>query len=179
MRRTAPLVASALAMVVGACAHRPPAPDPLPDAIVTAKGETNPVGTSAADAADDPAIWRNPDEPAASLIVATDKKAGLYVYGLDGKVRDFQPDGRLNNVDLITAPDGSVLAVQSPTPQGVDLLLWKRGGERASKVLSVTDKSEVSVAGRYCWVWNTGNLEGNQPIFRIRTDTGRANEAAE
>lgn len=83
-------------------------------------------------------------------------------------------NGKVVRVDW--APDGSVLAVQSPTPQGVDLLLWKRGGERASKVLSVADKSEVSVAGRYCWVWNTGNLEGNQPIFRIRTDTGRANE---
>ena len=35
----------------------------------------------------DPAIWRNVQNPAASLIVGTDKKAGLYVYGMDGKVR--------------------------------------------------------------------------------------------
>ncbi|WP_416462313.1 phytase [Sphingomonas sp. VDB2] len=67
---------------------------------VTARGETTPVGTANADAADDPAIWRNPADPAQSLIVGTDKKAGLYVYGLDGKTRDFLNAGRVNNVDL-------------------------------------------------------------------------------
>jgi 3-phytase len=80
---------------------------------VAARGETEPVGTNNADAADDPAIWRNAANPAASLIVATDKKAGLYVYGLDGKVRSFDPAGRLNNVDLIETADGSVLVVAS------------------------------------------------------------------
>ena len=67
---------------------------------LTARGETEPVGTNNADAADDPAIWRNAADPAASLIVGTDKKAGLYVYGLDGKRRDFVDAGRVNNVDL-------------------------------------------------------------------------------
>jgi 3-phytase len=74
--------------------------DAAPAVSVQAAGETAPVGTAAADAADDPAIWRNPADPAASLIVGTDKKAGLYVYGLDGKVRDFHDAGRVNNVDL-------------------------------------------------------------------------------
>ncbi|RVT44005.1 phytase [Sphingobium algorifonticola] len=71
-----------------------------PAVSVTARGETTPVGTTNADAADDPAIWRNASDPAASLIVGTDKKAGVYVYGLDGKVRDFSDAGRVNNVDL-------------------------------------------------------------------------------
>lgn len=71
-----------------------------PAKSVTARGQTEPVGTSNADAADDPAIWRNPADPAASLVLGTDKKAGLYVYGLDGKIRDFSNGGRLNNVDL-------------------------------------------------------------------------------
>jgi 3-phytase len=71
-----------------------------PAVSIEARGETAPVGTAAADAADDPAIWRNPAEPAASLIVGTDKKAGLYVYGLDGNVRDFHDAGLVNNVDL-------------------------------------------------------------------------------
>jgi 3-phytase len=78
---------------------------------VTAQGETVPVGTAAADAADDPAIWRNPRRPARSLIVATDKKAGLYLYGLDGKPRDFSPDGRLNTVDLIGMGRRGVIVV--------------------------------------------------------------------
>lgn len=71
-----------------------------PAVSVTARGETTPVGTPNADAADDPAIWRNAADPAQSLIVGTDKKAGLYVYGLDGKTRDFLDAGRVNNVDL-------------------------------------------------------------------------------
>ena len=77
-----------------------PQPSPLPTATVTAAGETAAVATANADAADDPAIWRNAANPAASLIVGTDKKAGLYVYGLDGAVRDFVDAGRVNNVDL-------------------------------------------------------------------------------
>jgi 3-phytase len=71
-----------------------------PAVSVQARGETEPVGTNNADAADDPAIWRNAADPGASLIVGTDKKAGLYVYGLDGKRRDFIDAGRVNNVDL-------------------------------------------------------------------------------
>ena len=71
-----------------------------PAVSVTARGETTPVGTANADAADDPAIWRNAADPAQSLIVGTDKKAGLYVYGLDGKTRSFLDAGRVNNVDL-------------------------------------------------------------------------------
>ena len=71
-----------------------------PAVNVTARGETIPVGSANQDAADDMAIWRNASDPAASLIVGTDKKAGLYVYGLDGKIRDFNNAGLLNNVDL-------------------------------------------------------------------------------
>jgi 3-phytase len=80
---------------------------------VPARGETVPVGTVAEDAADDPAIWRNPRRPDASLIVATDKRAGLYVYGLDGKVRHFVPAGRVNNVDLIDMGAAGVIVVAS------------------------------------------------------------------
>ena len=71
-----------------------------PAVSMTARGETTPVGTANADAADDPAIWRNAADPAQSLIIGTDKKAGLYVYGLDGKTRSFLDAGRVNNVDL-------------------------------------------------------------------------------
>lgn len=101
-------------LVLSGCASttRPPA-NSLPAVDVVASGETVPVGTAAQDAADDPAIWRNAANPAASLIVATDKKAGLYVYGLDGKVRDFAPAGLLNNVDLATMSNGTVLVVAS------------------------------------------------------------------
>src|SRR5690606_26797744 len=82
-------------------------------AVVTASGETEPVGTANADAADDSAIWRNPLNPARSLIVATDKKAGLYVYGLDGKRRGFVDAGLVNNVDLVDLGEYGVIVAAS------------------------------------------------------------------
>jgi 3-phytase len=105
-------IALGLACLTAGCADAP-ATDPLPVVVVTASGETEPVGTAAEDAADDPAIWRNPDAPEASLIVATDKKAGLHVYGLDGKSRFFDPAGRLNNVDLAEMGEAGIIVVAS------------------------------------------------------------------
>jgi 3-phytase len=63
---------------------------------VPAVAETEGTGGDA----DDPAIWVNAADPAQSLILGTDKEAGLFVFGLDGAERAFLPDGRLNNVDV-------------------------------------------------------------------------------
>ena len=105
---------AALALALAACSSEPPADEGSALVEVTAAGETAPVGTGdGADAADDPAIWRNPSDPAKSLIVATDKKAGLHVYTLDGVSRAFDPAGRLNNVDLIDLGDQGVIVVAS------------------------------------------------------------------
>jgi 3-phytase len=134
-------LAIAMALSLSACAGRELASTPIRVASVAASGETVPVGTGADDAADDPAIWRNRKVPAHSLIVATDKKAGLYVYGLDGKVRDFHPDGRLNNVDLIEQADGSVLVAASdrtnPTQASVRLYRLDTSAERLAPLGSV------------------------------------------
>lgn len=107
MNRLAIPLAAALAAVLAGCATAPPEETQgqrmarsTPAVSVTAKAETTAVATADADAADDPAIWQNLANPAASLIVGTDKKAGVYVYGLDGKVRDFLDSGQVNNVDL-------------------------------------------------------------------------------
>ncbi|MFD1950217.1 phytase [Sphingomonas arantia] len=96
-------MAPLLALMIAGCAAVPPvAPGPVATpvtAVIQARAETDPVGT-ADDAADDPAIWRNPADPAASLIVATDKRAGLHLYDLKGRRIAFTPSARLNNVDL-------------------------------------------------------------------------------
>jgi len=84
-----------------------------PAVTVTAVAETPPVGTANEDAADDPAIWRNPANPGASLIVGTDKKAGLYVYDLKGAQKSFHAAPGLNNVEIVALPDGTVLAIAS------------------------------------------------------------------
>ncbi|MCL6740788.1 phytase [Sphingomonas sp. RB56-2] len=67
--------------------------------IVHPSVETDPV-TSAADAADDPAIWANSSNPAASWVIGTDKQGGLHVYDMQGKSRFFAADGKMNNVDI-------------------------------------------------------------------------------
>jgi 3-phytase len=84
-----------------------------PAVTVAARAETPPVGTAREDAADDPAIWRNPANPAASLIVGTDKKGGLYVYDLKGAQKSFLPAPGLNNVDLVEIERGRVLVIAS------------------------------------------------------------------
>lgn len=98
--------------IAAACATVPPIMG-NPAVTVAARVETPPVGTAREDAADDPAIWRNAANPAASLIVGTDKKAGLYVYDLKGAQRSFLAAPGLNNVDLIEIADGRVLVIAS------------------------------------------------------------------
>ncbi|MGH7025806.1 phytase [Brevundimonas sp.] len=66
---------------------------------VVAVAETVPVG-SPGDAADDPVIWADPANPSDSLIIGTDKKAGLNLYDMQGRVLQHLPDGKMNNVDL-------------------------------------------------------------------------------
>src|SRR5262245_2785708 len=62
---------------------------------------TEPV-PSEGDAADDPAIWIHPQDPARSLVLGTDKKGGLHAYTLDGRDRQVVSAGsRPNNVDVL------------------------------------------------------------------------------
>ena len=100
---------------------------PPPDAVtVVAYAETNEVADPC-DAADDPAVWVNPDAPEASLIVATNKRRGLVVYGLDGGLVSQLDVGQTNNVDLRSLPD-------SPRP-----------GEEAVALVAASNRSSDTV----------------------------------
>lgn len=103
MRRALPF------LLLAGCASLPVPSAEAPN--VAAVAETDPVDT-AHDAADDPAIWRNAKDPAQSLVIGTDKKAGIHVYDLAGKRVSFTPAARLNNVDL-RAVGSRVIAVAS------------------------------------------------------------------
>lgn len=87
------------ALLLAGCASIPAAAPLTQAPLVAASAETDPVDT-AHDAADDPAIWRNAKDPAQSLVIGTDKKAGIHVYDMAGKRVSFTPAARLNNVDL-------------------------------------------------------------------------------
>jgi 3-phytase len=108
-----------------------------PGVRVQARLETPSVGTGGGeDAADDPAIWMF-DQPVTvgetttpGFVVGTDKKAGLYVYGLDGEVLQFMPEGLLNNVDAVDGlsiggRDQLVLGASDRTPGRTGVSLYR------------------------------------------------------
>lgn len=98
----------ALAALLAGCATSEPPTEPFEPVTgnwVQPKLETPPVG-SRDDAADDPAIWVDYQDPGRSLILGTDKDAGLYVYDLTGNQVQYLPAGRVNNVDLRQQPWG-------------------------------------------------------------------------
>ena len=89
------------------------------DPNIYASYETPPVVTTE-DAADDPAIVINFDNPADSLIFGTDKKSGVYLYDLKGNELSYAPLGNINNIDVrqlndqvfVTATNRSIQAIE-------------------------------------------------------------------
>ncbi|WP_416306886.1 phytase [Neptunicella sp. SCSIO 80796] len=69
------------------------------NATLLATAQTTPVSRFG-DAADDPAIWINHQNPQHSLILGTNKKQGMMVYDLQGNLLQQLDVGRVNNVDL-------------------------------------------------------------------------------
>ena len=91
-------IADALKLQHGTVAN--PGQAATSDAItVSAAVETEPV-MNFGDAADDPAIWVHPEDPELSVIIGSQKKHGINVYELSGKLIQSRADGRINNVDL-------------------------------------------------------------------------------
>jgi 3-phytase len=72
-----------------------------PVEAATAAAETTPV-SSDGDAADDVAVWVDPADPSASLVIGTDKRGALETYDLSGRrvQRLPRPAGSVNNVDV-------------------------------------------------------------------------------
>ncbi|MGQ0609194.1 MAG: phytase [Chloroflexota bacterium] len=139
----------------GTCHGAPadPPPPPAPGAgEVTASVETDPV-PHGNDAADDPAIWIHPTDPALSTVIGTDKQpgGGLAVYDLAGN--ELHPVGgtAMNNVDL---RDGF--------PLGGSTVSLVTASDRANKAIAVfrvdlATRGLVNVASRLI---TTGSLAG-------------------
>jgi 3-phytase len=86
-------------------------PSPMSEVVsqeVAATVETEPVPHDG-DAADDPAVWVDPDDPSMSAIVGTDKQGGLLVYDLAGRQLQYLEVGEMNNVDVLPAAGGFTL----------------------------------------------------------------------
>lgn len=152
---TAPALLVPFALMPSAAVAAEPtggARSPAPRAV-TARAETPPLFDDAAggDAdADDPAIWVHPQDPAASLVVATAKNAGLRVYDLAG--HELQsiaapaapgPDdeaGRFNNVDLVTGfrLGSRTVDLAVVSDRGRDTLRFYRVDPVARRLVDVT-----------------------------------------
>lgn len=107
---------------------------------VSASVESAPTG-SFGDAADDPVIWANPDDPAQSLVIATDKKAGIYVYDMQGRVVQFLRDGKMNNVDLRDGFDlgGNRIVVVTASNRTNQSIAIYRLDTQARKLVDIAD----------------------------------------
>ncbi|MGF1606884.1 MAG: phytase [Rhodothalassiaceae bacterium] len=109
--------------------------------LVLPSAETAPVA-SLEDAADDAAIWVHPEDPARSLILGTDKQAGLRVYDLSGREIAFLPIGRLNNVDVargigLAGLTGDLAAASNRSDDSVTLFAVSEAGVEQVSAFSV------------------------------------------
>lgn len=86
MRVVVRLVGLVAAVALGGLSASPARAIGVPLQLVPAEAETAPV-THAGDAADDPAIWVNPHDPASSLVIGNDKAGALETYNLDGSLQ--------------------------------------------------------------------------------------------
>ncbi|MBZ8142781.1 3-phytase [Rubrivivax gelatinosus] len=107
--------------------------------VVHAVAQTDPVPRFG-DAADDPAIWVHPGDATQSLVLGTNKKQGLFVYGLDGRQRQVLEAGRLNNVDLRQGLRFGALTL--------DLALATQRDEKALAVFTIAADGTLADAGR-------------------------------
>jgi 3-phytase len=116
-------------------------PGPLPAAlpVVTPRAQTEPVAR-AGDAADDPAIWLHPSDPAGARVLGTNKKQGLLVYDLQGRQTQLLEAGRLNNVDV---RQGVAFGEER-----FDLALATQRDENAMVLFTIAPDGTVSEAAR-------------------------------
>ncbi len=82
------------------------------------------------DIADDAAIWIDAANPGNSVVIADNKATedgGIGVFGMDGKLISFRPDGMIGNVDLregFPLSGGSAVLVGGNNRTDDSLALW-------------------------------------------------------
>ncbi len=163
--RAMPRLLRLLPALIGCCLVGVLAGGPAADALpvvrsVPATAETEPVSHTG-DAADDPALWVDPANPANSLIIGNDKKGALEVYNLDGSRRQRITTGTTfwGNVDV-----RQQVTVGTRT---LDVVAAYNGGLRLFTVDPAT-RMLTSVAD------NTGVLatSGGEGLCLYASDTG-------
>ena len=147
--------------------------------------ETPPTETWG-DAADDAVIWVHPTDAAKSVVIATDKNLGLYLYDLDGRLLQTLRDGRMNNVDLrdgvlVDGKPRTLVAVSNRTDKSI-ALYWLDPATR--KLASAGDPVPTGFGDPYglCMYAESGTAyvlvnnggDGLYRQWRIATSGGKA-----
>ncbi len=121
------------------------------DSLVTATIETDPVVAFLdEDAADDPAIWFNRENPAKSLVIGTNKKGGINVYDLSGKELFYYPVGLVNNVDLrydFTLTDGQKIDIVVATNRSDNSIEIHRIDPQTGALMNLAARKIISEVG--------------------------------
>lgn len=162
--------------------------------LITADAETEPV-PSGIDAADDPAIWIHPTDPALSLIIGTEKTpdGGLVSYNLDGSIHQQVIAGRFNNVDvrygfLLDGQPTAIIAATDRTRNALALYViddMTRDMRDAAADVFVSDMREVygvclyrsAVDGAYYAFVNSANTGEVEQYLLTDDGAGRIDAA--
>lgn len=169
-------------------------------AAVQATLETPSVGTAGQDAADDPAVWARATPVTVKgvstpgFVAGTDKKSGLYIYGLDGAILQFLPEGLLNNVDVVEGLSVGgrpqvVLGASDRTPGKIGIALYlfdpDGGADNAVRYWGAVTTDVVEPYG-FCFARRGGEVhavlvghEGELRQFVLTVDAAGAPVARE
>lgn len=153
----------AAVLSLAACATTPRWP------AIPAMRETEAVSATG-DAADDPAIWVAPDA-AQSLVIATQKQGGLYLFDLAGQIVQEAPGGRPNNVDLRDAfawPEGAAPIVGASDRSDNAIVLWRF--DPMTRRLNTTARARIPTGFSEIYGFCLGRLADG--FVAIATDKG-------
>lgn len=117
------------------------------------------------DAADDPAIWVNSTAPEQSIIIASNKKGGLHLYGMDGLELGYFQVGNINNVDVLPEfrlGDETVILVggSNRSDQSLDLFRLDPETHQLTDISNdpmKVDTSEMDDVYGFCFYQDTEN----------------------
>lgn len=126
--------------------------------------ETAPVScnTPNEDAADDPAIWYNKENPSLSVVYGSNKIEGIHAYNLNGEEIQFIPCGRINNIDvrqdvIFGNQKMDILAGSNRTDRSIDLFRILPDGQIDTIMLGKIGLGEVKPYG-FCLGKSANNL---------------------
>jgi 3-phytase len=160
------LLMAALALATTACA-----PDVTAPTTIAARVETAPVSAEG-DAADDPAIWVASD-PAQSLVIATQKQGGLYVFDLAGVIVQEVAGGRPNNVDIregFAWAEGASPIVAASDRTDNAIVIWRF--DAATRALDPTPRARIATGFAEVYGFCLGRMGDDFVALATDKDSG-------